>query len=730
MASDVASLALRVDALEVSAASRELKKLQDSAQGAEKSSNQLGSATAFLVDNYKALVGTLAGLKITGLIQESVLLNQRYQELGITMQAVGRNAGISTQELDAQAEAVRKSGISMIESRSIITKLISANIDLSNATKLARLAQDAAVVGQLNSSDALNSLVHGITSAQVDVLRTIGINVNFERSYADLAKQMGVTTNALTEQQKTQARLNVVLGEAATLTGVYEASLANAGKQLRSSERLVEDLKVKLGGLFDDAAKNGVSAYTEVLKELDDEITQITNSGQLKEWSRQAAIEFAFLADVARNSFNIVGGLIAMTGDQLTNIKNFDFGAMSQTFAMADKNLIAALQDTTKYRDAVNSRIIQEDLLSEKVTGQNNNLRKNKEEVDKNAAAQDALAKAKKKAAEDADNFLKSLKEEAAEAGLTKDAILRLQAAHHGVTAEAVPLINTIKQVSDNLERQKDLAAQVSRDMDRVKSITQDVATTEELFIQKQNELNRLLSTGLLDPGTYFRALEKAGDEMRSTLKGGNDDIQQLQFAIQGWGRQASEALVDFAISGKGSFSDFATSVIKDIARMYIQMKLITPLLQSLPGLNFGGGTASASTSAASSVFSNLFKGGRANGGPVYKNSLYQVNERGMPELFQSGNKQFLLTGNQPGNVVAPGNGGFGGFGGGMPKVLVNIIEAPGKGGETSQRQTSNGLEIDVMVDQLVAKKTREQGSATNKSLRQNFGMSDNLVMR
>lgn len=145
--------------------------------------------------------------------------------------------------------------------------------------------------------------------------------------------------------------------------------------------------------------------------------------------------------------------------------------------------------------------------------------------------------------------------------------------------------------------------------------------------------------------------------------------------------------------------------------------------------LSFGsaGGGASATTSAASSVFSNLFKGFRASGGPTAPNSLYQVNERGTPELFASGGKQFLLTGNQSGQVTPTQ---VGRAGGGMGNVIVNLVEAPGKGGETSQRQTSNGLEIDVKVDQLVAKKTREQGSATNKSLRQNFGMSDNLVMR
>lgn len=725
MGVDVASLALRVDALEVSAASRELQKFSTTAGQAEKSSRGLGGAAQFLTDNFKFFATSIAGVQLASFVKDSVVLQQRYQELGIAMRAVGQNAGISAQELDRQAEAVRKSGISMLESRGIITKLVVANIDLTNATKLARLAQDAAVVGQINSSEALNTLVHGITSAQTDVLKTIGINVSFERSYADLARQMGVTTAQLTEQQKTQARLNAVLGEASKLSGVYEASLANAGKQLRSTERLVEDLKVKVGALFDDSAKSAVSAYTEVLRELDDGITELTASGDLKNWSRQAAVELAFLSDVARNAVNIVGGLIAMTGAQLSNIKNLEFGKMSETFAQADKNLVAALQDSSKFQDAVNARIVQEDMLSAAITGQNNNIKEHTKKTEENTVA-------RRDAKSAAQSFIESLQTEAREAGVTGTALTQLRAEYLGVGAAAAPYIQILKDVEARMIAQKDLQDSRNKQRQQGVTVTESLVTAEEKYAETQTRLIGLLQQGDIDAETFFRGIEKAGDEMSKTLAGANTDMKQLEFAIQGWGRRATDAIVDFAVTGKGSFSDFAQSVLKDILQMYVQMQLITPLLQSLPGLGFGagGGGAAASTSAASSVFSGLFRGGRAGGGPVAGNSLYQVNERGVPELFQMGNKQFLLTPGQGGNVIPPSGGGRLSGGGRGSSVVVNLIESPGKGGETKQRETPSGVEIDVMVDQLVAKKTAERGSAINKGLRGNFGMSDLLVNR
>ena len=113
---DIASLALRVDAREIDSASNSLKKLQDDADKTEGATKRLGSAASFLVDNFKFLAGSLASFSLTSLIAESTQLNQRYQELGITLAVVGKNAGISNQQLNETAEAVRKSGISMIES--------------------------------------------------------------------------------------------------------------------------------------------------------------------------------------------------------------------------------------------------------------------------------------------------------------------------------------------------------------------------------------------------------------------------------------------------------------------------------------------------------------------------------------------------------------------------------------------------------------------------------------
>jgi len=67
---------------------------------------------------------------------------------------------------------------------------------------------------------------------------------------------------------------------------------------------------------------------------------------------------------------------------------------------------------------------------------------------------------------------------------------------------------------------------------------------------------------------------------------------------------------------------------------------------------------------------------------------------------------------------------------GGGGDTTVNIINNVGADVKTSERQTAGGIEIDVMIDQAVAKKLSTFGSSSSKSLKQNYGASQRLTGR
>lgn len=169
------------------------------------------------------------------------------------------------------------------------------------------------------------------------------------------------------------------------------------------------------------------------------------------------------------------------------------------------------------------------------------------------------------------------------------------------------------------------------------------------------------------------------------------------------------DSIVNFAMTGKASFGDFAKSILADMARIATR-QASSALLGSLVGAatNYftgGSGTnglASGSAGAASSAagasqagYTGIdFSGYRAAGGPVAPNSLYEVNELG-PELYNEGGKSFLMTGANGGSVTpltsgaGPGVAAISNSGGGSSISInapVSVI---------TQDRSSEGMQID-----------------------------------
>lgn len=294
--------------------------LRSAAQDFKKFETQTTAGLSSISGAVKALAASYAVLKTAELVKDATLAAARYETLGVVLNVVGNNAGYSAKEMESFTKGVQKSGIAMIESRAVITRMTQAHIDLSQSTKLARIAQDAAVIGNINSSEAFERMIYGIQSGQTEVLKTIGINVSFEESYKKLAGELGKTAKELTTLEKTQARTNVVMQAGGDIAGAYEASMGTAGKQLLSLTRYWDNFKVTAGGTFLSVLADGVSQITGELKDSEEALR--ANQAKLTEWGNDAHRAFQGAIEEAGLLFQAAKDVVSAfaTWDQIVTM--------------------------------------------------------------------------------------------------------------------------------------------------------------------------------------------------------------------------------------------------------------------------------------------------------------------------------------------------------------------------------------------------------------------------
>ena len=395
MSVDIATLGIEIDTKDVNNAIRTLSNLGKQSEDTEgkvsKSAARQEKAFMGVAKAIKGLIVAYGGLKVAQQIKDSALLAARYETLGVSISRVGINVGYTHAEMNKFTTDLEKTGISMVKSREALVKMVQANMDLTKASQLARVAQDAAVAGNTNSSDAFIRLVYGIQSAQVEVLRTIGINVNFERSYAKVAKELGRTANSFTEAEKSAIRMNVVLDAGKTLSGLYVDAMETAGKQLNSLDRYFENLSAIMGAAFTPALAEIVQQITGDVKGLNKALTEDSLDG-IKDWGTKFRM---ILIDI-EVEISRVAMLIDKIGGTLTQGKLALYGP---GMMMGNENSTKQFDKALEQNKELEKRYTETEANIEALALKYEELAYSLTEEGK---AAEAAAKAKKEAAEDA----------------------------------------------------------------------------------------------------------------------------------------------------------------------------------------------------------------------------------------------------------------------------------------------------------------------------------------
>jgi phage-related protein len=171
----------------------------------------------------------------------------RVGEMDASLRALAKANRQSYPEMQRQVTAIRRTGIEAGVAQQVVAQFSRLNLRLADSSKLARVAQDAAVISGRNSTEVLNDIIHGVATQNTLVLRNAGINVQAGQAMAAYAKQLGKSQAELTASERAQAVLNAVMEEGTKVSGAYAAAMQEPGKVLRSFPRIFDDIKLSVG---------------------------------------------------------------------------------------------------------------------------------------------------------------------------------------------------------------------------------------------------------------------------------------------------------------------------------------------------------------------------------------------------------------------------------------------------------------------------------------------------
>jgi len=191
-----------------------------------------------------AVVGAISGVHDLGMQAAAI------QELEMAMQILAKNMGVNEDKAFEARDAVAALNISNKEATMFINELIRSNIDLANAEKAVKAARDLGIGTGMGSAEVLGRLAQAMRTGNTMILDQVVNLPNLDQIYRRYAATIGVSANALNQNQKSQAILNAFMDEGAKKAGLYETSLTGAQKAAVSFQTSQQRLGEAIGYLF------------------------------------------------------------------------------------------------------------------------------------------------------------------------------------------------------------------------------------------------------------------------------------------------------------------------------------------------------------------------------------------------------------------------------------------------------------------------------------------------
>lgn len=225
---------------------------QDFARFEATTSRGLSSLTKGAV----ALAAAFGSLKLAQGGKDAVMFAASVEQADVALKSIANSMGMTADKAIKYRDSLRDVNITTMSSTNATAQFIRMGLPIEKLNQLGTAAQGAAInykmmTGEtISSSEALDKMVHAIATSQSVILHNLGINTMMKDVLRENRLETGESSMAVDSHKRHLLLLNDVLEKTAPLMKLYGDSTGLATKNISSSKRPVEELKLALGNLF------------------------------------------------------------------------------------------------------------------------------------------------------------------------------------------------------------------------------------------------------------------------------------------------------------------------------------------------------------------------------------------------------------------------------------------------------------------------------------------------
>lgn len=535
---DIAALKIKVDTKEVKSASSDLNQLQKSSGGAESSVSSLAT---------RALAVTAAFAGIAAALKQTINTATEFQNAINGLASVARYAGEEVSGTLNQAMALTSDGmLSTAEAATALKNLLARGFTTDEAVEMINRFKDAAAFGRQSSLEfgqAVVSATEGIKNENSVLVDNAGVTKNVSIMWKEYASQIGKSVNNLSMAEKRQAEYNGILRETEGQLGNAEIAangVDGANARLRKS---FTDLSVTIG-------QSLTPAYVDLVNVITDGFNGV---------SENVIKPFLFL-------FNDIGISAAAMAEKIGAV--WDVMLNPRAWGTLQQRLRGIEDLAEEMRIEAAARISGQSITP--VMGKDSGLRRQDFIIPEQEATKKAQETINKAATDLASSYSKLLQQtqELGQEEMTQAE--RLQVLLDSYT----DLDPAVKQYVQN----------------QINAVQADERRRESIALMVENQIYQAKEEERIQEERRQRIAEIVEGEKKKLIEQ-KESFKELQNAVEGFSRNATNAFVDFAFGAETSFKGMVDTMLRELARLTLQKSIFDPLVSGITdGISSGGG--------------------------------------------------------------------------------------------------------------------------------------------